>query len=36
MSLYDLYSTDASKERDKGVEIEFPGDAKIWIRRAGG
>ena len=36
MSLYDLYKTDTSKEKDDGVEIEFPGDAKVWIRRAGG
>lgn len=36
MNLYDLYKTDSSKEREKGVEIEFPGGATIWVRRAGG
>jgi len=36
MGLYDLYKTDTKKERDQGVEVEFPGDAKVWLRRAGG
>ena len=36
MNLYDMYKTDTGKERDKGVELEFPGGAKIWVRRAGG
>ena len=36
MNLYEMYQTDTGKERDKGVKLEFPGGAKIWIRRAGG
>jgi len=36
MNLYDLYQTDQKKERDNGVEVEFPGGVKLWIRRAGG
>ena len=36
MNLYEMYQTDTGKERDKGVKLEFPGGAKIWVRRAGG
>lgn len=36
MSIYDIYKTDAAKERDQGIEMELPGGAKIWLRRAGG
>jgi len=36
MSLYDLYGTDQKKERDAGVEVEFPEGVRMWIRRAGG
>jgi len=36
MSLYDVYKTDAAKERDQGIEMDLPGGAKMWLRRAGG
>ena len=36
MNLYEMYQTDTGKECGKGVKLEFPGGAKIWIRRAGG
>jgi len=36
MGLYDVYKTDVKKESDKGIEMDLPGGAKMWLRRAGG
>lgn len=36
MSLYDIYKTNREKERNKGIEMELPDGARIWLRRAGG
>ena len=36
MNLYEVYKTDTTKERENGIRVDLPGDAAIWLRRAGG
>lgn len=36
MSLYEVYKTDSTKEREEGIKVDLPGGASIRLRRAGG